>query len=176
MIPPGFLSTILDNPDDDTPRLVCADWLDEQGENARAEFIRVQCELARLEAEKAGSTVPAYVESLIEAADLRRRERELLPKVIGRECLRWADLGWTFEQWEWRRGFIEALTLTPAALTHLDAIRAEQPVRRVRLAAWPADTDFMAGLHPCGESGYRHARWAGIVIEPPAGRLALPYF
>jgi len=33
------------NPDDDTPRLVYADWLDEHNEPARAEFVRVQCEI-----------------------------------------------------------------------------------------------------------------------------------
>jgi uncharacterized protein (TIGR02996 family) len=36
------------NPDDDTPRLVYADWLQEHGDEARAEFIRVQCALAKL--------------------------------------------------------------------------------------------------------------------------------
>ncbi len=44
----AFLRAIADNPDDDLPRLVYADWLDEHGEPERAEFIRVQCELARL--------------------------------------------------------------------------------------------------------------------------------
>lgn len=44
----GFFRTILDNPDDDTPRLVYADWLEDHGETERAEFIRVQCELASL--------------------------------------------------------------------------------------------------------------------------------
>jgi uncharacterized protein (TIGR02996 family) len=34
-------------PDNDAPRLVYADWLDEQGD-PRGEFIRVQCELARM--------------------------------------------------------------------------------------------------------------------------------
>jgi uncharacterized protein (TIGR02996 family) len=34
-------------PDDDLPRLVAADWLDERGLGERAEFIRVQCELAK---------------------------------------------------------------------------------------------------------------------------------
>lgn len=36
------------NPDDDTPRLVYADWLQEHGDEDRAEFIRVQCELEKL--------------------------------------------------------------------------------------------------------------------------------
>ncbi|MCE9568304.1 MAG: TIGR02996 domain-containing protein [Planctomycetes bacterium] len=44
--PPGwepFLDAICDNIDDDTPRLVFADWLQENGDDARAEFIRIQC-------------------------------------------------------------------------------------------------------------------------------------
>jgi len=48
-IPAGFLSAILAAPDDDTPRLVLADWIDEQGEAARAEFIRLQIRIAALE-------------------------------------------------------------------------------------------------------------------------------
>src|SRR5262245_2593359 len=44
----GFLAAIRAAPDDDTPRLVYADWLDEHGDPDRAEFIRVQVELARL--------------------------------------------------------------------------------------------------------------------------------
>jgi len=45
----AFLDDIYEHPDDDAPRLVYADWLDEHGQPARAEFIRVQCELAHLE-------------------------------------------------------------------------------------------------------------------------------
>jgi uncharacterized protein (TIGR02996 family) len=44
----AFISAILDNLADDTPRLVFADWLQEHGEEARAEFIRCQIEAARL--------------------------------------------------------------------------------------------------------------------------------
>src|SRR5262245_56433236 len=43
-----LMTAILMNPEEDTPRLVFADWLDEHDEPERAEFIRVQCELARL--------------------------------------------------------------------------------------------------------------------------------
>src|SRR5258708_4589383 len=42
----SFLRTIKENFFDDTPRLVFADWLEENGQPNRAEFIRVQCELA----------------------------------------------------------------------------------------------------------------------------------
>jgi uncharacterized protein (TIGR02996 family) len=43
-----LLAAILANPDDDNVRLVYADWLQEHGDDARAEFIRVQIELAKL--------------------------------------------------------------------------------------------------------------------------------
>jgi uncharacterized protein (TIGR02996 family) len=43
-----FLEAILEDPDDDTPRLVYADWLQEHVDPERGEFIRVQVELARL--------------------------------------------------------------------------------------------------------------------------------
>ncbi len=45
----AFLAAIAADPESDTPRLVFADWLEERGESRRAEFIRVQCELALLE-------------------------------------------------------------------------------------------------------------------------------
>src|SRR5262245_9900451 len=49
--PPGwepFLAAINANIDEDTPRLVFADWLQENGDEARAEFIPIQCELSRV--------------------------------------------------------------------------------------------------------------------------------
>src|ERR1700677_1851891 len=42
-----FLTEILASPDDDIPRLIYADWLEERG-YPRSEFIRVQCEIATL--------------------------------------------------------------------------------------------------------------------------------
>ncbi|VTR97168.1 TIGR02996 domain-containing protein [Tuwongella immobilis] len=47
-----FLDAIRQRPDDDAPRLIYADWLEEQGQFDRAQFIRVQCALA-------GSALPA---------------------------------------------------------------------------------------------------------------------
>ena len=60
-----LLKAVCENPDDDTPRLVFADWLDERGEAERAEFIRLQIQLAR------GTYRPS------EEARLKRRERKL---------------------------------------------------------------------------------------------------
>lgn len=44
----ALLAAVLAAPADDVPRLVFADWLDEHGSPARAEFIRVQCHEAKL--------------------------------------------------------------------------------------------------------------------------------
>lgn len=43
----ALLAAILANPDDNLPRLVLADWLQEHGEDERAELIRIECEMAR---------------------------------------------------------------------------------------------------------------------------------
>jgi uncharacterized protein (TIGR02996 family) len=61
----ALLKAVCDAPDDDLPRLVFADWLDEHGEPDRAEFIRVQ------------TGVAAEPDSPV-ADRLRQRERELL--------------------------------------------------------------------------------------------------
>lgn len=45
----ALLCAICRHPDEDTPRLVYADWLDDHDRPERAEFIRVQCELAKVE-------------------------------------------------------------------------------------------------------------------------------
>src|SRR5262245_49104871 len=47
----ALLEAVKDDPEEDAPRLVLADWLDEHGrddaERDRADFIRLQCQLAR---------------------------------------------------------------------------------------------------------------------------------
>ena len=116
----ALLADILEHPDDDTPRLVYADWLDDHtgrdAWRARAEFIRVQCELARLESPNrildVGScswgmhTAGDLTEDDARARPLRRRERQLLE----RHGSAWAkeagvsDLGHRF-----RRGFVDSV-------------------------------------------------------------------
>jgi uncharacterized protein (TIGR02996 family) len=67
----AFLRAIFDTPDDDTPRLVYADFLQEQGEDDRAELIRVQCELV----------AEPWSESSDRQCALSARERVLLKKL-----------------------------------------------------------------------------------------------
>lgn len=91
----AFLATIAAEPEDDTVRLVYADWLEERGD-PRGEFVRVQCRLARSD------------ESDPHSEELRLRERALL------DAHRLSWLGPLTEwgtDWRFRRGFVAAGTL-----------------------------------------------------------------
>ena len=48
----ALIRAIVAHPDEDTPRLVYADWLDEHGRGDRARLIRVQCAVVGLQAEE----------------------------------------------------------------------------------------------------------------------------
>ena len=54
-----FLLSIAENKNDDFPRLVFADWLEEKGQEERAEFIRVQIELSKL-----GNPLLVYLQNM----------------------------------------------------------------------------------------------------------------
>jgi uncharacterized protein (TIGR02996 family) len=60
-----FRHAIFEAPDDDVPRLLFADWLEDQGD-PRGELIRLQCHLARWEPDWRRRT------------QLQQREQELL--------------------------------------------------------------------------------------------------
>jgi uncharacterized protein (TIGR02996 family) len=114
----SLLQAIIDNPDDNRLRLVYADWLEEHGEQERAEFIRVQCELAR--------TPP---DSLRQAA-LEVREKELLKQ-------HWQEWAGLLQGWAWvsdfKRGFVEAVTVRPEDfLSHADEWFRLAPIRSIR--------------------------------------------
>jgi uncharacterized protein (TIGR02996 family) len=124
MIADGMLREILLYPEAG-PRLEYADWLDEHGDPAKAEFIRVQCELARLANHRPNGTAVAVgrfpqQEWKDEWDALRRRERELLQ---GR-WKKWAafpealiacrhdernELAPGHASIIWRRGFVEEI-------------------------------------------------------------------
>lgn len=139
-----FLDAILLRPDDDLPRLIYADYLDETQRADRAEFIRVGCELARL------PTIGqcGHKNDHERAALLRLREVQIgdRPCVPGgkRNFERWfspwddkfrqipGSFGGRSEHtfsWEFRRGFIHTIRLDSAALlAHGAAILAAEPV------------------------------------------------
>jgi uncharacterized protein (TIGR02996 family) len=80
-----LFANVLNQPADDTARLVLADWLDEHDEPERAEFIRVQCRMHQLQdaispARKGrfGSRGAKFAALVAEFRALRPRENELL--------------------------------------------------------------------------------------------------
>jgi uncharacterized protein (TIGR02996 family) len=75
----GLLRAIVEDPADDVPRLLLADVLEEAGDEARAEFIRVQCRIATLDADMMSTEDCGHPDcpGCKERRALRRREREL---------------------------------------------------------------------------------------------------
>jgi uncharacterized protein (TIGR02996 family) len=127
-IPDGFISAIAENVYDDTPRLVCADWLEEHGDPDRAEFIRVQCELEPMR--------DRY--EIDRAAELHRRENELLgehqKEWLGMMPEGWAD--WrTRVQVEFHRGFVDTVSMNVGTFLDIgpEVRRLHPTIRRVVL-------------------------------------------
>jgi uncharacterized protein (TIGR02996 family) len=133
----GLLRAILDDPDDDTPRLVFADWLEEHDEGARAELIRLQCHLARL-----CHSADAPFESALEAGQLLPglRQAFLAPLV----ALGLAECGGRFHYggdtglvYYFRRGFVEDIEVFGAGAAQRFIEQAQRlfgltPLRHLR--------------------------------------------
>ncbi|HEY1065456.1 MAG TPA: TIGR02996 domain-containing protein, partial [Pirellulales bacterium] len=122
----ALLRAVIAAPDDDAPRLIYADWLDEQGDSERAEFIRLQCALETSAADSA------------EDAAKIERESELLDRFA---CL-WAnDLQPEVRGWTFRRGFVERIeTNLQTSRDAIAAVLQKAPIRHIR------DTSQMSDL------------------------------
>jgi uncharacterized protein (TIGR02996 family) len=112
-------------PDDDTPRLMLADALDEAGDGARAELIRVQCELARLPTGRKLCHHPDYtrpVKGYSRGLTTQPYEcKQTCPLCRHAHCaaresalLRDHAAGWRGRTVTWRRGFVERIDCTLA--------------------------------------------------------------
>jgi uncharacterized protein (TIGR02996 family) len=152
----ALLKAVLDEPDDDLPRLAFADWCDERGDDARAEFIRVQIERCRL---------PTWDER---QSALAARERRLLT----RHGLSWVPdvdgpaYGFT-------RGFAQSVAASFGALKKVaHPLEAIQPISEVM--AWRTATreeGTLAWLAECPLWGGVHTLRASASPDAP-GRLA----
>lgn len=125
----AFLQDILAHPDDDAPRLIYADWLEEH-DDPRGEFIRAQCALAQL-----GDDDPRRW-------PLEQRERELLQEHESEWLPLWSlDGPWTF-----RRGFVEEITLTPEEfLNSADRLFEQAPIQHMHLRQRERSVDTAEG-------------------------------
>jgi uncharacterized protein (TIGR02996 family) len=114
-----LLRAIFEDPDDDGPRLVYADWLQEQGD-PRGELISVQCTLA---------TGPEFHSQRL---SLRQRERELL-ELHGEAWA--APAKKVADTWAFRRGFVDEVA-GPAkkVLAGAAGLCEIEPVRRLSLS------------------------------------------
>jgi uncharacterized protein (TIGR02996 family) len=130
----AFWQAIQEAPEDDAPRLIYADWLEDQGEPAkaaRAEFIRVQCERARLPED---------------ADDCRRvlqdREAALWKKHSKSWC---APLKPFSRKFEFRRGFPDQVLVQGSTfLSSADAVLSAAPVFSIRLRNAKEQIEYLA--------------------------------
>jgi uncharacterized protein (TIGR02996 family) len=129
----AFLQDIRAAPDDDGPRRVYADWLEDNGQPARADFLRAQIELARLPpADPARRAASARAHALL----VRHQEGW-----VGRL----ADLadGWTFH-----RGLVDEVTVgAEELLAHADELFRLAPLRRLRLTGAEGRVKKLAALY-----------------------------
>jgi uncharacterized protein (TIGR02996 family) len=123
----AFLRTIGDNPDDDGPRHVFADWLEERGD-PYGEFIRLQCERNRLaDTDRAGrQQLTSRLDELSEQHE--KIWRQALPRLPG---VAWGPF---------HRGLVESIRIDTAErfLRHASSIFAVAPVRLVDFTALDA--------------------------------------
>ena len=131
----AFLAAILAAPQDDAPRLIYADWLEERG-HPLGEFIRIQCALAR-EHPGDDSRNPSWYDDqggqlLPRQGPLVERERRLL----GEHEPTWVGPLWDrIERWpmkrRFRRGFVERVCLSAQEfLLHAALLFGQCPLLR----------------------------------------------
>lgn len=160
----ALLRAICENSDDDTPRLVFADWLDEKGDQwnaAWAELIRVQISLGR-----------GLANDREHQQRLARRDRELSPAVD----YSWArGLGLPERGWSsWSRGFPLALNVyyLGLAVSQQFASAPPIPIRALELVGVKGE-ELNTFLKWPGLRQVRDLDWVGIDSSFAMGSLAL---
>jgi uncharacterized protein (TIGR02996 family) len=122
-----LLRRIRDAPDEDEPRLVYADWVEERGDPARAELIRVQLALGDLAlGDPRGETLRKRLWALLR--EHRERWEEELPELP--PGLTWGSP---------RRGFVDSIYAHAAGplLELQDTLLRAAPLVRLQLVCWP---------------------------------------
>jgi uncharacterized protein (TIGR02996 family) len=146
----SFLQAICATPEDDLPRLVFADFLEDRGDPAsyaRAEFIRLQCERARLPDDDSREAALAARETELHRhfrrawnGPLHRRLQAgpLRGEVRSRGLLR---------AWNYRRGFVAEVTAhATAVVRYPDELLRLGPLEHLRVRrARPALATIITG-------------------------------
>ncbi len=175
-----LLRAVVESPNDDTIRLIAADWLDERGDPL-GEFIRVQLRMAEMRAKHDSvSPLPLDHPAHGEYSDLYQRETKLLRS----NWDAWAPhfVGDGQPGVHYTRGFPSQWTVTWGWwLAHHEAILATCPIRNardglVRLATWPDFLRHIDGAPPRDVvNSYTldnlASRWPGVRFETPSQEL-----
>jgi uncharacterized protein (TIGR02996 family) len=155
----AFLQDVIEHPDDDAPRLVFADFLEEDGRAdslAWAELIRTQCRLARL-----GPDDPAR--PLVQA-----RQDELLEQQLPTRAGRLFALGAAHV--ELRRGFVEMVVFAEGERPH--AFDAEVLGRVARcFAVAPVRKLVLRHVFYFTDSDWGSLDWQRLAGMPELSRL-----
>ena len=107
----AFLSKIRETPDDDIPRLVFADWLDEHRQHERAELIRVSCELEPMRDQLGSERIEALRQREMQLENqVKQSFRPFFEELLGP---RWSDVDFVF-----RRGCIETVAISVQWFLH----------------------------------------------------------
>ena len=126
----ALLATIAAHPDDDLPRLVYADFLDERDEPFRAELLRLQCRIAQHTGDRAAAD---------REVGLYRRQQELLDDHLPQLLGPFAELGVAARP-VFERGLLAELHLDwPRFAAAADRLAGLRPLPRVTLEARHAD-------------------------------------
>jgi uncharacterized protein (TIGR02996 family) len=118
----ALLRAIGEHPEEDTPRLMYADWLEENGQPERADFVRAQVELARPGISPA-ERYPFVRKNVYYLTNFVRHWRDQLPQVPGVE---WGDFN---------RGLVEEVRVATegAIVAHAAEVFAVPGIHVLRL-------------------------------------------
>jgi uncharacterized protein (TIGR02996 family) len=134
----AFLTAIFAEPDDDTPRLVFADWLDERGQGddaARAALIRAQCQ---------AEVLPPKSK---ERAKLERQARAILKEHGDRWAKELRDSR-LVRDWQFRRGFLDGVTMSASVFAR-SAEKLFEIAPTIRTAYFPDASNEVGRLAKC---------------------------
>lgn len=139
-----FLAAIIASPEDDTPRLIFADWLEEHGDAARAECIRGQIELVR---QYGRETVDPALQSRINAL-LWEHTQHWTDELPHMEEVRWLAL---------ERGFISGAEVTTGRMTVLlrEQIFGFTPIQNLVIRS--SEYDSLRRVMEMPELGHLHS-------------------
>jgi uncharacterized protein (TIGR02996 family) len=186
----ALLAAVLAAPDDDAPRLVFADWLEENGEAERAELIRCQIELTKpphCGHSRENASVDHFAAKGCKRCDLRLRERRILEShnffSIGPLCITAcvspsSDNQYSVDQSEATgitdRGFLRSIHIEAKDwFEHADALTAAHPLCEVTLTTWPT-VRWLITQHGDLPKALA-AEWPSITFHLPRGlRGTLP--